>query len=227
MSEDIHWFVGRDGRTRGGLGVTPFRAFFFCLQDGKLVTSVDFDRQGLEDEIRTRRAAGRETAQFEDALAELAKLNCLDHLQRCQEVWVGLWRGQRHVVFDPLIQPDNSEFILLYFVEGRALCARKRANERYELSPVSNPRDRDFALEQYCLWRSTHAHIAAEKKARRAFEEEYPPPARKKCPDCDCHTHWSDLVNKPRYEMRSELTVVAEPCPSCKGEGFVRDVFES
>ena len=227
MSEDIHWYIGRDERTRSGIGVNPFRAFFFCLQDGKLVTSVDFDRQGLEDEIGKRRAAGQKTAQFEDALAELTKLSCLDHLQRCQEVWVGLWRGQRHVVFDPLIQPDNSEFMLLYFVEGRALCARKRANERYELSPVSNPRDREFALEQYCRWRSANTQVAAEKKGRRVFEAENPPPARKKCPDCDAHTNWSDPVNKPRYEVKSELTAVTELCPSCKGEGFVRDVFEA
>ena len=98
-----------------------------------------------------------------------------------QETWVGLWHGKRHVVIDPSIKPVNSEFMLLYFVEGHSLCARKRAVEQKEVTTVQNPCDREFALEQYGLWYSANARIAAEKKARQEFEVEDPLPPRKKC----------------------------------------------
>ena len=81
-----------------------------------------------------------------------------------QEIWVGLWHGKRYVVYDPSIQPEAPDFMLLYFVEGHALCAKKRAVERKEVRTVSNPDDREFALAQYDRWLSVNASIAADKK---------------------------------------------------------------
>lgn len=53
-----------------------------------------------------------------------------------ETIWVGRWRSKRYVVFDPSIQPENPEYMLLYFVEGRSLCVRKRADERKEVVTV-------------------------------------------------------------------------------------------
>src|SRR3990172_6888871 len=102
-----------------------------------------------------------------------------------QDIWVGLWHGKRHVVFDPSIQPENPEFMFLYFVEGHVLCARKRTVERKEVTTVLNPDDREFAIAQYAQWLSANAGVAADKKSHPEFEIENPPPPRKKCPQCD------------------------------------------
>ena len=141
-----------------------------------------------------------------------------------QDIWVDLWRGKRHVVFDPSIQPENSEFMLLYFVEGHALCARLEI-ERKEVATVSNPYDREFALEQYAQWLSTNAQIAAEKKSRLEFEIENPPPPRKKCPQCDGVPTWFDPVNRPTYGVMSEGPNIIEQCSLCKGAAFLKDVL--
>ena len=145
--------------------------------------------------------------------------------QAPKETWVGLWHGKRHVVFDPSIQPENPEFMLLYFVKGHSLCARKRTVELKEVTTVHNQYDRDFALEQYALWRSGNARIADEKKARQEFEVESPPPPRRKCSQCDGQPIWFDSVNKPTYGVISEGPNIIERCPSCNGHGFVDDVL--
>ncbi len=142
-----------------------------------------------------------------------------------QEIWVGLWRGGRRVVFDPSIQPENPEFVLLYFVEGHALCARRRADERNEVTRVHIPDDLEFALEQYAKWLSVNSRVAAEKKSRLEFEIENPPPPNKVCPDCDGYPTWCDAVNKPTYVGITEGPNIIEICPSCNGRGRVSDVL--
>lgn len=73
MTEEIQWFIGgKEGTIRTRLNVPPFRAFFFWLQDGKVVESADFDRQELEVEIEKRRVVNQETVEFVKALKELA-----------------------------------------------------------------------------------------------------------------------------------------------------------
>lgn len=147
-----------------------------------------------------------------------------------QEVWVGIWHNNRHVVLEPSIQPENQEFMLLYFVEGHSLCVRNRDVERIafknkEITTVKNPYVRDFALEQYSLWYSANAHIAELKKSAQQFEVENPPPPRKKCPQCDGQPNWFDTVNKPTYGVISEGPNIVERCPSCNGKGFVDNVL--
>lgn len=145
--------------------------------------------------------------------------------QNNSAIWVGLWHGRRHVVFDPSIQPENPEFMLLYFVEGHALCARKRTSDRSEVTTVRIPPDRDFALSQYSYWLSQNRDIAAERKASAAFEVENPPPPRKKCPQCDGQGTWFDTINKCTYGVISEGPNIIERCPLCSGRGFVQDVL--
>lgn len=71
MTGEIQWFIGKEGTTRTRLDIPPFRAFFFWLQDGKVVKSADFDRQELEVEIEKRRVACQDAAEFVKALKEL------------------------------------------------------------------------------------------------------------------------------------------------------------
>lgn len=72
MPEEIQWFIGKEGTIHTRLDVPPFRAFFFWLQDGKVVESADFDRQELEAVIEARRVAGQDTDEFMKALKGLA-----------------------------------------------------------------------------------------------------------------------------------------------------------
>jgi hypothetical protein len=145
--------------------------------------------------------------------------------QSKQSIWVGLWHKKRHVVFDPSIQPDHPDFILLYFVEGHVLCARKRAVERTEVTTIANPDDRDFALAQYTQWLNENGSIVANKKARTEFETENPPPPRKKCPQCDGQGTWFDTINKCTYGVISEGPNIIDRCLTCKGQSFVDDVL--
>lgn len=71
MTGEIQWFIGKEGTTRTRLDIPPFRAFFFWLQDGKVVKSADFDRQELEVEIEKRRVVCQDAAEFEKALKGL------------------------------------------------------------------------------------------------------------------------------------------------------------
>lgn len=71
MTTEIQWFIGKEGTIRTRLDVPPFRAFFFWLEDGKVVESADFDRQELEVEIERRSVAGQETVEFQQALRKL------------------------------------------------------------------------------------------------------------------------------------------------------------
>lgn len=149
-----------------------------------------------------------------------------ENQQNLQAIWVGLWHEKRHVVFDPSIQPDNTDFMLLYFVEGHTLCARKRATERTEVTTVTDPYNRDFALAQYAYWLATNGRVAAEKKACPEFVIVNPPLPRKKCPQCNGQGTWFDTVNKSTYGVISEGPNIIERCPSCNGQCYVTDVLE-
>ena len=147
------------------------------------------------------------------------------NLRVARGTWVGLWRHKRHVVFDPAIQPENSEIMFLYFVEGHALCTMNFAAEEVRLSAVVHQPDYEFALAQYTLWLSANAGIVDTKKCRLKHEIEDPPAPRKKCPECDGQGTWYDSINKPTYGVISEGPNIVEHCPSCRGHGFVINVL--
>lgn len=127
----------------------------------------------------------------------------------------------RQVVFDPLIQPNSPAFVLLYFVQGRALCVRN--SKELEAQPVKHPGDREFAIEQYKRWRSTNQRIVDSKTSQQAFVEEDPPAARMKCPSCDGSPSWVDAIVKPTYGVKSEGANIVEQC-HC-GTGWVSNVY--
>ena len=129
----------------------------------------------------------------------------------------------RHVVFDPAIQPMDTSFVFLYFVQGRALCARSKK----ELSalPVRNPYDYELAIEQYLKWRSTNPRTADQKLRQTTFVAEDPPAARMKCPVCDGFPSWVDAIVKPTYGVMSEGTNIVERCPC--GSGWVDNIYRT
>lgn len=140
------------------------------------------------------------------------------------EIWVGHWNN-RHVVFDPSIQPADSKFMILYFVQGRTLCIRERVVERKKVRTVRTPYDRDFALNQYSLWRCSNAHIVSEKKACPNMVVENPPPPRRKCSQCDGQGAWHYTVGTFSDGAHSDGQNVNEHCSLCGGRGFVDDVI--
>lgn len=141
-------------------------------------------------------------------------------------IWVGLWNN-RHVVFDPSIQPIATQFMLLYFVQGQALCLREREVERKKVRTERNPYDREFALSQYSQWLSSNAHVVAEKKkSAHNMVVENPPPPKRKCSQCDGQGIWHYTVGTFSDGAHSDGQNVNERCTSCRGRGFVDDVIE-
>ena len=135
------------------------------------------------------------------------------------------WRKSRFVVVDPSIQPVNTEFILLYFVEGNALCLRRRADEEMHLIPVKNQWDHESSLSKFEKWSSINPGLAREKSFQTKFEVEEPPARKKKCPECDGSPRWSDAVVKPSYGVKEEGPNIIESCRVCSGSGYVDNVF--
>lgn len=71
MTNEIQWFIGKEGTTRTRLDVPPFRAYFYWLKEGTVVESADFDKDELVLEIGRRVAVGDAATHFKDALREL------------------------------------------------------------------------------------------------------------------------------------------------------------
>jgi hypothetical protein len=128
----------------------------------------------------------------------------------------------RHVVFDHSIQPKDPAFVLLYFVQGRALCVRSR--QELSALPVKHPGDREFAIEQYMKWRLTNQSLLERKINQQVLVHEDPPAARMKCPDCDGSPNWVDAIVKPTYGVKSEGPNIVERC-NC-GSGWIPNVFD-
>ncbi len=140
-------------------------------------------------------------------------------------IWGGLWNN-RHVVFDPSIQPDDPKFMLLYFVQGKTLCIRERDAERKKVKTVRNPYDRDFALSQYSLWLSSNAYVVLEKKSCPKLAVENPPPPKRKCSPCGGQGSWYYTVGTYSDGAHSDGQNVNEHCSLCGGRGFVDDVID-
>lgn len=141
--------------------------------------------------------------------------------------WVGMWKGRRHVVFDPSIQPQSIEFMLLYFVQGQSLCVRNRAIDRADVRTVTDSEATHFALFQYELWKSRNQSLVEQKKARSIFEIEQPDAIRRKCRACDGNPHSIWTVGTFSDGAHSDGANMVEHCSSCKGLGFVDNTIEA
>lgn len=140
-------------------------------------------------------------------------------------IWVGYLMG-RLVVFDPSIQPSNQDYVLLYFVQGQALCMRKRADERVRVKSVRNPYEREYALAQYAKWASTNASLLTQKSASANFDVEDPPPPRKICSECEGEGSWHYTVGSFADGAHSDGQNFRETCSSCRGRGSVENVVD-
>lgn len=135
------------------------------------------------------------------------------------------WNGRRTVVLDPKIQPRDSGFAVLYFVEGHDLCVRSGVTDLQNMLQISDSYDRNFALEQYARWSKENGKVIAEKKLQTEFTIEAPPHPRKKCPQCEGQPTWFDAINKATYGVIAEGPNIIWRCQHCSGNGYVVDVL--
>ena len=69
----LHWHIGRESAP---FDRPPYRAYFFWLEDHRIVDAADFDAAQLSKELLKRRAAGgKDLAEFEAASKALARAN--------------------------------------------------------------------------------------------------------------------------------------------------------
>lgn len=71
MTAELKWSIGRQSVGRTRLDLTPFRAYFYWIDDGQVVASADFSVSELQIEIERRKVGGEDTVPFEDALKQL------------------------------------------------------------------------------------------------------------------------------------------------------------
>lgn len=147
-------------------------------------------------------------------------------VQIAHNCWVGWWKRRRLVVFDPSIQPTNSNFMLLYFVQGRSLCFRDKLSDRTEVISVRNEHERSFALYQYKLWISRNKNAALEKQKIEHASLENPDPLKIECPACQGECSWYYTVGTYSEGANSDGQNISGNCSVCSGSGFVENIYE-
>ena len=70
--KELRWHIGKES---GRLDKPPYRAYFYWVENHRLVDSAKFDIAGLDVEIERRRSAGDDVGPFQAARKELAKAN--------------------------------------------------------------------------------------------------------------------------------------------------------
>ena len=147
--------------------------------------------------------------------------------QTSENVWVGMWKSRRQVVYDSLIQPASKSHMLLYFVQGQCLCVRERAVDKAEVRTLTQQSARTFAIDQYRLWKSRNMDVIREKQELPEFNVENPGPIRKKCPVCNGIAHTSYTVGTFSDGAHSDGQNISEYCQACKGHGFTDNTIEA
>ena len=142
-----------------------------------------------------------------------------------KSIWVGKWKERRLVVFDPKGQPDNIEFMLLYFVQGQSLCIRNRAIERNNVIKCQILGDYEFAVEQYQLWLSLNKQSLETKKYQTNFVVEEPEVPRRKCSSCDGDGNFNYRVGTFSDGSHSDGQNFTDHCNKCHGSGYVDNVL--
>jgi hypothetical protein len=140
--------------------------------------------------------------------------------------WVGLWKGRRHVVFDPSIQPSSIEYMLLYFVQGQSLCVRKRVDDRLDVRTVRDSRVVEFSISQYEIWKFRNQSLLSLKRESTSFEIEQPDAIRRKCRVCEGNPHSTWTVGTFSDGAHSDGENMSEYCLHCNGRGFVDNTIE-
>ena len=130
-------------------------------------------------------------------------------------------QNQRLAVLDPVLQPEDKRFWVLYFVHGAALrvCERNCKDVRDNIGRGNE--DHEFALEQYALWWQRSPNEVAATMNRAAWSSEPLPDLREPCPKCSgkAHVHYTvgSFAEKPAY---ADGVNVVETCDACHGEGY-------
>lgn len=141
------------------------------------------------------------------------------------KLWVGLWLERRHVVFDPTIQPQDKPFVLLYFVEGIALCCRDRHTERGKVTSVRDQPTIEFAIEQYMAWRRINPDQIVRLTGNSPYEIQEPGALNVKCPVCAGEgVHYSRIGTFSDGAF-SDGVNQREFCGRCRGHGVIPNII--
>jgi hypothetical protein len=143
-----------------------------------------------------------------------------------EKLWVGKWHDARTVVHDASFQPKNADLAFLYFVEGKQLCARQKADDRPHLKTVKEDFFATAACRQYLHWRSLQNEPDLQVRRDTVGSVEKPPFPRRKCTTCDGIGTWHYQVGTFSDGGHSDGQQIIEHCPECRGDGFIDDIYE-
>lgn len=139
--------------------------------------------------------------------------------------WVGLWMGRRHVVFDREIQPQDTQYMLIYFVEGKSLCFRDKEIERKHVKTIRNQQTIDFAIEQYVQWKRNNQDQLANLMSETAFHVQEPASLKMKCLECGGEGITYSRIGTFSDGAFSDGVNQREVCNHCNGTGFVANIY--
>ena len=136
---------------------------------------------------------------------------------------VRVFRMDSHhlVVLDPLFQPGDKQFWVLYFVYGAALRVQERNYRQVQANLGRGDEDHEFALEQFSLWWQRNPAEVAAAMSRTVWSSEPLPDLREPCPKCfgRAHVHYTLGSFAERSGLADGVNVV-ETCDECHGEGY-------
>jgi hypothetical protein len=125
------------------------------------------------------------------------------------------------VVLDPVMQPEDKRFWVLYFVHGAALRVRERNYQDVHANLGRNDEDHAFAIEQYARWWTRSPADVAAAMRRTAWSAEPLPDLREPCPKCLGTAHVRYIVGSFADKgVYADGVNVVDTCDECHGEGY-------
>ena len=141
-------------------------------------------------------------------------------------LWVGVWYGSRTVVYDPSLQPEQADLVFLYFVQGKALCARLKEKDRPHLKKFSPEFRAIFAIDQYKHWMSLQNHEELVQRCKLTTKPDSPPIPGRACAKCGGDGSWHYQIGTFSDGANSDGQNYIERCNRCSGTGSVDNVYE-
>ncbi|MCT6700975.1 hypothetical protein [Rheinheimera sp. 4Y26] len=136
-------------------------------------------------------------------------------------IWVGAIQDKLLVVFDKEIQPSDSSFIYIYYVNGNSMCTRNADDERRRFRTVKDNNRVNFALVNYLCWKKNNTQEIKFRKALTDFVIETPGLARDKCPDYKGEPKSVYSVGSFAEGSQSDGVRIVDICNRCSGAGYI------
>lgn len=135
--------------------------------------------------------------------------------------WVGSVMDKQLVVFDKTIQPRDTKFIYIYYVNGNSLCTRFAEEERQRFKTVKDQDRIAFALKNYNCWKNNNAQEIEYRKGLTDFLIETPRAARAKCTKCNGNPKSIYSVGSFSEGSQSDGFNIIDICDNCSGAGYI------